>query len=146
MIWRKGWIELRLHRWNGCFGKMDDHPDHTTPNHHPPKMDVLPKTFLRIILAAKGLVRHSSTCPKQQRWHLPFSLFLILFYLFALAFWKCRASWLNSTLADFRLNSYILITVRLVLIQLRLYMLNSIRSSIKNLVLASNCIFLAILL
>ena len=80
MIWRKGWIELRLHRWNGCFGKMDDHPDHTTPNHHPPKMDGLPKTFLKIILAAKCLVRHSSTCPNQQRWHLPVSLFLILFY------------------------------------------------------------------
>ena len=31
---------------NGCFDKMDDHPVRTTPNHHPPKMDVLPKMFL----------------------------------------------------------------------------------------------------
>ena len=43
--------------------RMDDHLVHTTPNHHPPKMDVLPKTFLQIILAAKWLVRHSSTSP-----------------------------------------------------------------------------------
>ena len=34
---------------------------YTTPNHHPPKWDVLPKTFLQIILANKWLVRHSST-------------------------------------------------------------------------------------
>ena len=33
---------------------MGDHPDHTLPNHHYYKMDVL-------ILAAKWLVRHSST-------------------------------------------------------------------------------------
>ena len=29
------------------------HAVHTSPNHHPPKMDVLTKTFLLIILAAK---------------------------------------------------------------------------------------------
>ena len=46
---------------NGCFGKMDDRPVHTVPNHHPTKMDVLPKAFVQIILAANGLVRHSST-------------------------------------------------------------------------------------
>ena len=34
-----------------------------TPNHHPTKMDVLPKTFVQIILAAKWLVRLSSTSP-----------------------------------------------------------------------------------
>ncbi len=33
--------------------KMDDHQVHATPNHHPTKMDVLPKTFLQINLAAK---------------------------------------------------------------------------------------------
>ena len=33
--------------------KLDDLPVHTTPNLHPPKMDVIPKTFLQIILAAK---------------------------------------------------------------------------------------------
>ena len=26
---------------NGCFENMDDHPDHTTPNHYSPKMDIL---------------------------------------------------------------------------------------------------------
>ena len=72
---------------NSCFGKMDDLPIHATSNHHllkmdvppdnwmifqftphhPPKMDVFPKTFLQIILAAKWLVQHSSTSPKQQR-------------------------------------------------------------------------------
>ena len=36
---------------------MDDHLVYTTPNHHPPKMDFLPKTFLQIILAAKWLAR-----------------------------------------------------------------------------------------
>ena len=44
--------------------KKDDLPVHATPNHHHPKMDVLRQTFLRIILAAKWLVQHSSTaCP-----------------------------------------------------------------------------------
>ena len=35
---------------------MDDHPVHTQPNHHPPKMDILSKYFIQIceiILAAK---------------------------------------------------------------------------------------------
>ena len=41
---------------NECFGKMDDLLVHTTPNHHPPKMDILPKTFRPIILASKQLV------------------------------------------------------------------------------------------
>ena len=27
---------------NGCFAKIDDQLDHTIPNHHPNKMDVLP--------------------------------------------------------------------------------------------------------
>ena len=42
---------------------MDDHLVHTIPNHHPPKMDVLPKPFLKIILAAMWLVRNSSMSP-----------------------------------------------------------------------------------
>ena len=61
---------------NGCFKKMDDHLAHTTPDQHPPKMDVLPKHFLHIILAAKLLVRHSSTSFKQQRRPLPSLLFV----------------------------------------------------------------------
>ena len=50
------------------------HTVHTTPNHHPPKMDmdVLPKTYLQIILASKWLVRHSGIRPpNQQRRPLP---------------------------------------------------------------------------
>ena len=38
---------------------MDDHLAHTTPNLRPLKMDVLPKTYLQIILATKWLVRNS---------------------------------------------------------------------------------------
>ena len=49
---------------NGCFEKMDNHPIHTTENPHPTKMDVLPKTFLQIILSAKWLVRHFKYNPK----------------------------------------------------------------------------------
>ena len=65
-------MNRRTDAWqNGCFRKMDDHLVHTTPNHHPPKMDVLPKTFLQIILASKWLVWHSSTSPKQQWRPLP---------------------------------------------------------------------------
>ena len=61
-----------MNAWqNGCFRKMDDHLVHATPNNRPPKLDNLPKTFLQIILAAKQLVRHSSTSPKQQRGPLP---------------------------------------------------------------------------
>ena len=69
----KKMINSRMDAWqNGCFSKMDDHLVHTIPNHHPPKIDVLPKiTFIQIILAAKWLVWHSSTSPKQQRRPLP---------------------------------------------------------------------------
>ena len=42
-----------------------------TPNHHPPKMDVLPTIFLQIILASQWLVQHSNTSPKQQQRLLP---------------------------------------------------------------------------
>ena len=52
---------------NRCFGKMDYHPVHNIPNRHPTNMDVLPKTFVQIILSTKWLVRHSSTSPNQQR-------------------------------------------------------------------------------
>ena len=46
--------------WKGCFGKMDDNPVHTIPNHHPTIRGVLLKTFVQIIIAVKWLVRHSS--------------------------------------------------------------------------------------
>ena len=38
---------------------------------HPPKMDVLPKTFVQINCAATWLARHSSTSPKLQQRPLP---------------------------------------------------------------------------
>ena len=59
---------------------MDDHPVHTRPNHHHTKMDDLPKTFVKIILAAKWLVRHSSTSLRQQRRPLPSLLSISYFY------------------------------------------------------------------
>ena len=59
---------------NECFIQMDDHPVHTTPNH--PKII----TFLQIVLAAKWIVRHSTTylgtvciSPKQHRRPVPSS-------------------------------------------------------------------------
>ena len=49
---------------NGCFGKMDDHPVYTTSNHHPPKMDVISKTFFKSSLLLNDLCgMHSSTSP-----------------------------------------------------------------------------------
>ena len=65
-------MNRRTDAWqNGGFRKIDDHLVHTTQNHHPPKMEGRPKTFLQIIPAAKLLVRHSSTSSNQQRRPLP---------------------------------------------------------------------------
>ena len=66
--------------WKGCFEKLADHSVHTIPNHHPTKKDVLPKTFVQIILGAKWLVRYSSSPPTQQRRPLPSLLYLFFFY------------------------------------------------------------------
>ena len=54
---------------NGCMGKLDNPPVHTTPNHHPTKMDILPKAFFQIILVGNWLGRHprTSSSPNQQR-------------------------------------------------------------------------------
>ena len=58
---------------------MDGHLVHTTTNHYPPKMDILPKDFLQIILHVKWLVRNSSTLPNSSYDHcLLFCLFLLL--------------------------------------------------------------------
>ena len=57
---------------------MYDHQVPTPPNRHPPKMNVLPETFIQIILAAKWQVQHSSTVrtfPNQQARPLPSLLF-----------------------------------------------------------------------
>ena len=47
--------------WNECFGKIINYSVYSALNHNPLKMDVLPKTFLQIILAAKWLVRPSTS-------------------------------------------------------------------------------------
>ena len=47
-------------------------------NHHPTKKDVLQKTFVQIILAAKWFERHSRMSPNLQRRPLP-----LLFYLYS---------------------------------------------------------------
>ena len=70
---------------NGFFKNMDDHPVHTTPYHHPTKMDFLTKTFLQIVHAARWLVQHSSsstisTSHNQQGRPLPSLLYLSFFY------------------------------------------------------------------
>ena len=75
-----------------AFGRMDalekrmtfQFTLHCTPNHHSPKLDVLPKTCLQIILAAKWLlVQHSSTVRTPSNCDdlcLLFCLILILLY------------------------------------------------------------------
>ena len=58
VISRKNWFSL----WQcGCFRKMDNPLVHTTPNHHHPKMDVLPKTFLQISEAFKYVPQTAAT-------------------------------------------------------------------------------------
>ena len=54
---------------NGCFGKkMDDHPVNTIPNHHPTKMDVLPKIVFKssLLLNIVSAVFKYSTSDNQQ--------------------------------------------------------------------------------
>ena len=63
----------------------NDHLVHTIRNHHPPKMDVLPKTFLQIILAANWLGRYSGTSHNQQRRPLPSLLSVSSYMIQALA-------------------------------------------------------------
>ena len=50
---------------------MIDHLIQTTPFHHHPEKNDLSKTLVQIIIAAKWLVRHSITSPKQKRRPLP---------------------------------------------------------------------------
>ena len=77
---KKRFIRITATWRNGSFGKLNDHLVLTKPNHQHSKMDVLPKTFVQIILAAKWLVRHSSTSPNQQRRPLSSLLSLSFFY------------------------------------------------------------------
>ena len=58
-IWHQNDLKKGMNRrtdtWqNGCFSKMDDDLVNITQNHHPLKVDVLPKMFLQIILAANS--------------------------------------------------------------------------------------------
>ena len=78
----KKWRNIRTDTWrNGRFRSSRLH--HTNPP--PSKMDVLPKTFLQIILAVKWLVRHSSTvhsANSSDDLFLLFCLFLLLWVPF----------------------------------------------------------------
>ena len=80
MNWRTRWIEERtLSRMNASEKWMIIWITPPTPNHHPPKMDVLPKTFLPNTLAAKWIVLVQVRPPKKQRrLCLLFCLFLLL--------------------------------------------------------------------
>ena len=68
---------------NGCFEKMDDHLVHTISNHHPTKMDVLPKSFVKNILAPKWLVRPQNISDNLSMF------FLLSFFFFYMAVTVC---------------------------------------------------------
>ena len=64
--------------WNGCLGKTDDHPVHSTSKHHHPKMDVLPKSISSNHPCRQmAIVRHSSTSSND--FCLRFCLILIIY-------------------------------------------------------------------
>ena len=52
---------------------------YTIPSHHYPKIDVLTKSCLQIIIAAEWLVRHSCTSPNQTTFAFSF-VFIQFFY------------------------------------------------------------------
>ena len=75
VISRKNWFSL----WQcGCFRKMDNPLVHTTPNHHPPKMEVLPKLFFKSSLLLNGQWGIQVRPPNSND---DFSLFFCLFLL-----------------------------------------------------------------
>ena len=59
---------------------MDDHLVHTTPNPHLLKMDVLPKTFVQIILAAKMAIVTLKYVPQTAATTFTFSSVCFFFY------------------------------------------------------------------
>ena len=74
---------------------MDNHPVHTIPNRYPTKLDVLPKTFVQIILDAKLLVRHSCTIvhhPNSSDDFFFFSVYILLLW-YGVAGRKIDQSW-----------------------------------------------------
>ena len=51
---------------------VKNYPVHITPNHQPPKMDILPKNFHPCyLMASAACIQVLSTFPKQQRRPLP---------------------------------------------------------------------------
>ena len=84
---------------NGSFRKMDDNLVHTTPNHHTPNMDVFPKTFLQIILAAKWLQCGIQVRPPNSNDDLCFlfCLFLLTACLSTPPVDRCPIGWIGSS-------------------------------------------------
>ena len=82
---------------NNCLVEwtLDNHPVHTIPNRSPSKLDVLPKTFVQIILDAKLLVRHSCIIvhhPNSSDDFIFFSVFILLLW-YGVAGRKIDQSW-----------------------------------------------------
>ena len=59
---------------------MDDHPVHTIPNHHPTKMEVLPKTFVKIVLPAKFNIQVQYVLNQQRRPFAFSSVFIVFLW------------------------------------------------------------------
>ena len=86
--------------WNGCLDKMDCHPFNTIPNHHLTKMDVLTKTFVRIILAQKWLLRHTKYVPQTAATTFAFSsVFILLLWAMHIGYepWQHYAFWVYKS-------------------------------------------------
>ena len=79
MIWRKRMIRIMATWWNGCGGKMDDHPVHAIQNHHP-----IPKWMFSQNHPCCWLVRHSRTSPYND--DLCLILVFTVFFLYALVY------------------------------------------------------------
>ena len=85
-IWPQDDLKKRTNRrtntWrNGCFGKMNDHLVLNTPNHQPPQMDVVPKTFLQIILGYSAAFKYVPL-PAATTFCLPFCVILFVLQLY----------------------------------------------------------------
>ena len=84
MILKKRMNRIKATWWNGCLEKMDDHPVHTIPNHHP-----IPKWMFKSILLLNDKWGIQVRSPKQQRRPLPSLLSLSFFY----GVFQCRIIW-----------------------------------------------------
>ena len=72
-------IRIMATWWNGCGGKMDDHPVHAIQNHHP-----IPKWMFSQNHPCCWLVRHSRTSPYND--DLCLILVFTVFFLYALVY------------------------------------------------------------